>query len=183
VELCEIRVEDLPESPLFERGDARLTGDHLLVVRKGERRLMLFQGGVLAGPWACWRLGLGAGAPAGHKQVEGDRKTPEGWYRTSDKPISQHAGAIAIHYPSFDDARDGLADGRIAQQSHAEILFALALGLKPPQQTALGGQILIHAGDPFTDSTLGCVALSEEDLYELRAALPEGMATDILLLP
>ena len=27
-------------------------------------------------------------SPTGHKEVQGDGKTPEGWYRASDKPWS-----------------------------------------------------------------------------------------------
>ena len=56
--------------------------------------------------------GLGF-TPAGHKR-EGDGKTPEGLYATSDKPWSQYYAAIAVHYPGIKDALAAEEDSRIA---------------------------------------------------------------------
>ena len=127
----------------------------------------------------CWPASFGP--EPGHKQVEGDRRTPEGWYRTSDKPESQYPGAIAVHYPNQADADLALAAGVIDDATHQAISQALAGGLRPPQHTPLGGDILIHGnGEPWT---LGCVSLSDGDLGALRAVLPSGMAVDLLIVP
>ena len=131
----------------------------------------------------CWRIGLGTGGPRGAKQRQGDLKTPEGWYRTSDKPWSRFAGAIAVHYPNLADARAGHAAGRIDHPTLKSIRDALNKGHKPPQNTALGGEILIHGGGSRVDWTLGCVALDDDDLEVLRSRLPEGQAVDMLIHP
>src|SRR5205085_12471896 len=121
----------------------------------------------------CYRVALGF-APEGHKQVQGDGKTPEGWYRISDKPWSTFDNAIAIHYPNAIDARAAAADGRIGARTRDKILTALDDDKVPPQSTALGGAILIHGGGSSSDWTLGCVALDDADLLELRATLPRA---------
>jgi hypothetical protein len=166
-------------------GDPRLFGPATLVAWKADRRIGLYRQGKLAtleGAPACFPMGLAPGSPPGPKREEGDLKTPEGWYRTSDKPTSRFAHAIAVHYPNADDAAAGLAAGLIDARTAARITSALRAGHKPPQDTALGGEILVHAGGAW-DWTLGCVALDDEDLLTLRAGLPAGMATDLLMLP
>lgn len=158
-----------------------------MVVRKGERRVQLFSDGqAVAGPGEegrmCFAVGLGP-SPVGDKSAEGDGRTPEGWFRTSDKPWSSFYGAIAVHYPAADDAEAALAAGRISEATAASISKAVGAGRKPPQQTALGGEILLHGGGSGSDWTLGCIALDNDHLDALRAALPPGMATDVLILP
>jgi len=140
---------------------------------------MLYDDGKLE---LCFRVGLGF-APTGHKAVEGDGKTPEGWYRTSDKPWSSFENAIAIHYPNEDDARAAATDGRIAKKTRDKIVAELRAGRVPPQYTKLGGAVLIHGGGGTTDWTLGCVALDDTDLVTLRASLGRGMRTNVLVLP
>jgi hypothetical protein len=140
---------------------------------------MLFEHGALR---QCFRVGLGFD-PQGHKQVEGDGRTPVGWYATSDKPWSSFAGAIAIHYPNAVDARRAHRSGRISRGVRDQIVRATASRRLPPQRTALGGEVLIHAGGAGLDWTLGCVALDDDDLEALRASLPAKMRTDLLVLP
>jgi len=164
-----------------------LSGERLIVVRKEARKLMLFENGALfkreqGGP-ACWTVALAMDYPAGHKQREGDRKTPEGWYHTSDKPSSQFYGAIAVHYPNVKDADAGRSRGAITEGEHTAIIEALSRGQKPRQRTALGGEILIHGGGSSSDWTLGCVAMTNPELDVLRALLPPGLKTDVLILP
>jgi murein L,D-transpeptidase YafK len=151
----------------------------VLVAHKSARRLMLFGHGRLQG---CWAMGLGF-EPGGHKHHEGDGRTPEGWYRTSDKPWSDFAGAIAVHYPNDRDASAALADGRLAASEHEVVVGALERDLVPPQRTALGGEILIHGGGSSRDWTLGCMALDDDDLAGLRARLPADQRVWLLVLP
>ena len=116
-------------------------------------------------------MGLASTYAPGHKQRVGDMRTPEGWYRTSDKPWSSFYAAIAIHYPEAEDAHRGVRDALITAEQRDEILDALQKGGKPPQNTRLGGEILIHGGGGSTDWTLGCVALDDPHIDALRAAL------------
>lgn len=180
--VCPVTVADLPAATWLDPADPRLRGDDLVVVLKSQRALGLYAGGVLAPGESCWRVGLG-GAPEGHKRREGDNRTPEGWYRSSDKPASRFYAAIAVHYPNHDDAAAGERAGTIDAATRRRIQDALRVGEKPPQYTALGGEILIHGGGSWTDWTLGCVALDDRDLDALRAQLPSGMATQVLILP
>ena len=182
---CPPTITALPPSPLYSAKDKRLRGAAVIVVLKSKRRIMLFERGTLknlAGTSACFRMGLAPGGPKGHKQREGDKRTPEGWYRTSDKPTSRWYGAIAIHYPGAQDAAKGLHAGTINRPTYEAILASLDKDQKPPQRTALGGEILIHGGGA-QDWTLGCVAMANPRLDSLRAGLPQTLRTDVLILP
>jgi murein L,D-transpeptidase YafK len=165
--------------------DPRLLGDALIVVEKASKRIALYRNGKLE---RCWPVGLATEPstgrpPVGPKRVRGDLKTPEGWYRTSDKPWSSYYKAIYIHYPNADDAADGLARGALTVAEAAEIERALAAGKVPSQGTALGGELLIHGGGASSDWTLGCVAMEDKSIDELRGLLPAKMLTDLLIVP
>lgn len=161
-----------------ERDRRRLEDGAVLVADKSARRLMLFEHGILKG---CWRVALGF-EPEGHKEIEGDGRTPEGWYRTSDKPWSSFDGAIAIHYPATRDAQQARDDGRIGRRTAQAISQAQRMGRVPPQRTAMGGAVLIHGGGSSADWTLGCIALEDADLADLRERLPKGMRTHLMIV-
>jgi murein L,D-transpeptidase YafK len=153
---------------------------------------MLYSDGALradraGGSASCWSVALGIrpdGAYAdGPKQIRGDRRTPEGWYRTSDKPWSSYEDAILVHYPNLPDADRGLAGGVIDRATRDAIAGAAGRDAAPSQKTPLGGDILLHGGGSSVDWTWGCIALDDDQLDELRAALPTGMRTDLLILP
>lgn len=190
---CVQSVEDIPEVPeLFDRTDQRLHHGLVIVVLKSARALMLVRNGQLEnnqdGTKMCYRVALGIdsyGRSTGafDKNAQGDRRTPEGWFRTSDKPGSSYKNAIRIHYPSDRHAARGLAQGRIARDAYDAIVNANARYTVPPQNTALGGEILIHGLGSSSDWTWGCVALDDSNLRKLRSALPEGMRAWILILP
>lgn len=177
---CVASLDELHDgAALLPVDDRRRRHGTLVVVRKAQRRLLVFVDGDAT---HCFPVALGF-APAGHKQVQGDGKTPEGLYRTSDKPWSSFEHAIAIHYPNADDARAAASDGRISSKTRDRILADVREGRVPPQSTKLGGAVLIHGGGASSDWTLGCVALEDADLLTLRSALPRGMRTDLLVLP
>lgn len=102
-------------------------------------------------------------APDGHKQFEGDGKTPEGAYTLSHKnPDSEFHLSVRISYPN-----------------EADIAFAEAQG-KPP-----GGDIFIH-GSPNRkvtrrDWTAGCIAVTDREMETIYAMINPG--TPIFLLP
>ena len=173
----------LPDS--ISARDPRLHSKHLVVVLKAARRVMRMSSGRLLhlqGKPACWKAGLGF-TPTGHKQVEGDGKTPEGFYQSSDKPTSSFYAAIAVHYPNTQDALAAVQDGRITEAVRSRIAQRIDAHTKPPQTTAMGGEILLHGGGSASDWTLGCVAMNNPDIDALRATLPKSMVTDVLILP
>ncbi len=181
---CHPRATDLPG---IDTGDPRLQSEHLIVVQKHRRQVQLFSDGAAvpgAGEEgrACYRVGLGF-TPNGHKQRQGDGRTPEGWYTTSDKPWSSFYGAIAIHYPNAADARAAREDGRIPPALQHRIAQAIETGTKPPQNSVLGGEILFHGGGSSSDWTLGCIALDNDALDDLRSHLPRSMKATVLILP
>jgi len=187
---CPARIASLPLPATVSRDDPRLLIDGLIVVRKAARQVARYDDGMLVdtpeGP-ACWWAGLSAtddpAAWQGTKTRRGDLKTPEGFYATSDKPWSSFYGAIAVHYPDGDDARRGVASGLVDEAMAARIAADSARGVKPPQTTRLGGEILIHGGGGRADWTLGCVALDDDDIDALRASLGAPMTTTVLVLP
>ncbi len=193
LEGCLASVEQLEASPLFAPDDPRLQGEALIVVLEADRRTMIFRKGRLAtlpeadGAPACWQVALGVDGsgvhPAGPKRRQGDRKTPHGWYRSSDKPWSSFAPAVAIHYPNADDAQRGVEAGLITPAQARAIEQAIARDDKPPQRTRMGGEILFHGGGGWADWTWGCVAFDDDDNEQFRSLLPDDMRTDVLILP
>lgn len=185
---CVDTVADLQLPAGMAMDDPRLTADHLIVVHKGVRRIQRFYRGRVAtldrsdGQPSCWPIGLGF-APKGHKYREGDGRTPEGWYRTSDKPWSSFYAAIAVHFPNALDVAAGRVQGRIEPPTEQAVLRALERDEKPIQNTALGGEILIHGGGGRSDWTFGCVAMDDAHIDALRSGMPAGMKTDVLILP
>jgi len=180
---CPDSVDALPT----DTSDERLRGAAVIVVDKRARRLMLFSGGdrkkTLSGRDACFRVALASNYVPGTKQQQGDLRTPEGWYRTSDRPWSRFYRALTIDYPDVEDAARGLAAGLVTRAQHDAIVEAQTANRLPPMNTRLGGQILIHGGGSSRDWTLGCIALDDADIDALRSALPPGMRTDVLVLP
>jgi murein L,D-transpeptidase YafK len=181
---CPATVDELPPSSLYEAADPRLA--HAVVVLKERRIALLLDDGALAttpaGP-ACWTVALASGYVPGHKQRRGDLRTPEGWYRTSDRPWSAFRHALTVHYPSPADGDRGLAAGLVAAAERDAIAAAAVADRSPPMETRLGGQILLHGGGSGADWTLGCVAFEDEDILALRALLPRDLRADVLILP
>lgn len=175
---CPTTPAELPESALYDAADPRL--NDAVVVLKEARKLARYQAGELT---ACFTVALAAGYVPGHKQRQGDLRTPEGWYRTSDRPWSQYYGAISVHYPRAVDAEVGLAKGLISEAQAASVREAERRGRLPPRDTRLGGDIVIHGGGNTSDWTLGCVGMANPDIDALRATLPASQAVDLLVLP
>ena len=137
----------------------------LVRVLKAERKLQLLSASVVQKEF---KVALG-GSPVGHKQREGDQKTPEGNY-VLDYKKSDSAFYKAIHmsYPNAED-----------------IARAKKEGVSP------GGQIMIHGQkngfgwlssvSQSFDWTNGCVALSDADMEEVWKSVKPG--TQIELRP
>ena len=202
---CVETVEELVGPSYLELDDPRLYGeDPIIVVVKHARRLMLFSGGEIRRSdrtmmnASCWKVALGVDKfgnhPRGTKRLKGDHKTPEGWYRTSDRPWSKFGGGISIHYPNERDAAWGLAntyvteDGEvktwISQEEHDLITAQTRNWSLPTNETKLGGNIVLHGDFDDYDWTWGCVALSLHNKLMVRRALEDSnYRTWILILP
>ena len=132
-----------------------------VVIKKSVRRLTLYDGEALV--LQC-KIALGK-EPIGHKQREGDGRTPEGAYFICLKRETGKFGcALGISYPSL---RDALQAG--IQDEHLLSLLAEAeqQQKRPPWGTALGGEIYIHGGGTASDWTAGCIALEQADMDRL----------------
>lgn len=124
--------------------------DSVLVV-KSERKLYLLKAGEVLREFDI-ALGL---VPTGHKQREGDFRTPEGrYYLEARNPSSDYFLSIKVSYPNAQDRAR-----------------ARAAGVDP------GGQIMIH-GQPNQpkldeasyqgwDWTDGCIAVSNSDMIDI----------------
>jgi len=124
--------------------------DAVLVI-KSERRLYLMKNNELL---EKFKVTFG-GNPKGHKEAEGDEKTPEGHYRLGYKNLqSRFYKSIHISYPNRKDRAN-----------------AKRLGVKP------GGNIMIHGqkngwewATPLAQLfswTNGCIALSNKDMDKI----------------
>jgi murein L,D-transpeptidase YafK len=128
-------------------------------VHKADRKLYLLHNNRVL---ESYDVALGF-APTGHKQFEGDGKTPEGSYFISHKnPNSEYHLSVRISYPN-----------------EADIAFAEAEG-KPP-----GGDIFIHGSpnNPISqrDWTAGCVAVTDREMEKIYSMIEPG--TPIHILP
>lgn len=166
-------------SPDERRNDSPLKlplANPRIIVKKSERRLMLFDGDK---PVRAYRIGLGF-TPAGDKTHQGDGRTPEGsFYVCVKNAASKFYLSLGLSYPDKEHATRGLRDGVINQAQHNEIISALTRRQRPPWNTRLGGEIFIHGNGSSSDWTWGCVALNNEDMKELFEAMPKGAAVVI----
>lgn len=153
-------------------------GEVSIVVKKSERLLELWQGGGLVDSFS---IGLGW-EPEGHKQIEGDGKTPEGeYYVCVRNSNSSFYLSLGVSYPNKEDATTALEDGRIDRVTYERIVRAIDNGQCPDWNTALGGAIMIHGCGGSSDWTAGCVAVDNEVMDMLFDYCPIG--TKITILP
>lgn len=107
--------------------------------------------------------------PTGHKEKEGDGKTPEGTYKISGRNNkSAYHLSLRISYPNEKD-----------------IAFAKAHNYSP------GGDIMIHGYPNYApnalfdfihkhhDWTAGCIAVSDKEIEEIWKLVPNGTSIEI----
>ncbi len=136
-----------------------------VLVDKSDRILMLYRDGRLLRSFGQLAFG---DAPMGHKQFEGDERTPEGRYTIDTRnPNSAYHLSLRISYPDAEDRA-----------------FARARGGDP------GGDIFVH-GQPNAyarrgpnariagDWTDGCIAVSNGEMEVLWRMIPDGTVIDI----
>ena len=168
------RMEALFErKSVSQRDRKRLT----FVVHKAQRRMDLFAGETLL---KTYRVALG-GNPAGHKQRRGDLKTPEGEYYIQSRNWNSNFHLfLHVSYPNADDARAGRGKGIVSRRARDAILQAHRARRPTPQGTRLGGQIGIHGGGSLYDWTLGCIAVTNDEIEEIVAIVHRGAVVKIL---
>jgi len=147
-----------------------------IFVYKEKRRLYVIQSNVLVRDYP---VGLGF-HPRGDKEKEGDGRTPEGsFFVCVKKPNSRFQQSLGLNYPDKKHAERAFFAGVIAPIEFRDILLAFENKATPPWNTALGGQIYIHAGGANRDWTEGCVALYNSDMEELFQITSVGTPVSI----
>jgi len=121
-----------------------------ILVNKAQRRLELWVGRHMI---KAYRIQLGWRAH-GPKERLGDQKTPEGRYFVCAHRRSAYYLGLLLSYPNAADARRGLDSGLIDPAQYKAILEKLDAGACPPQDTKLGGAILIHGQLPELTSEM-----------------------------
>ena len=131
-------------------------------VHKAERQMHLLHNDRVI---KSYRISLGQ-QPVGHKQFEGDSKTPEGvYYIDRRNPNSNFYLSVGMSYPNPTDRA-----------------FAKSQGRSP------GGDIFIHGrADKHTqrglgwDWTDGCIAVTDKEIEEIYSMVKIG--TPIVVFP
>ncbi len=145
-------------------------------IAKAERLLFLYDGESLV---ARLHVGLGR-SPEGDKAKEGDGKTPTGaFYVCTRNEKSRYYLSLGLSYPNAEDAERGFSDGLISEAERDAIVEAIEAGRRPPWDTALGGEIMIHGRGGDRDWTLGCIALDDEKMDLLWEHCPLGTPVTI----
>ncbi len=134
-----------------------------ILVEKSERKLSIFRG---AQKLKTYRVALGRN-PVGAKEQEGDMKTPEGIYRIDYRnPKSDYHLALHISYPSDAD------NARAAERGVNAGVDIMIHGLP-------NGHGWIGAFHRHKNWTVGCIALTDEEIEELWRVTPDGTPVEI----
>lgn len=127
-------------------------------VHKADRKMYLLHNDKVL---KSYDIALGF-APVGHKEFEGDGKTPEGTYRISHKkPNSDFHLSLKVNYPNEQDRT-----------------YASSMGKSP------GGDIYIHGGPKKKiyrkDWTAGCIAVSDKEIEQIYSMIEPGTVIHVL---
>ena len=142
-----------------------------ILISKSARRLELYSDGRVV---RIYTIALGLN-PTDDKERQGDRRTPEGdFYICMKNERSQFYLSLGLSYPNEEAAERGLRAGLITQAQHDAIVRAIQHKQRPPWNTPLGGEVMLHGGGTGTDWTWGCVALANADIKELFDTIPNG---------
>lgn len=136
-----------------------------LVVYKSRRKMEAYANGGLI---KTYDIALGKD-PIGHKQFEGDNKTPEGSYTINARnPNSAYHKNLGVSYPNETDKANAVKLGKAAG---GDIKIH---GLK-------NGRGYIGKCHRLKDWTAGCIAVTNDEVDELYAAVKQN--TEIEIFP
>lgn len=145
--------------------DAPLATPDLIVVEKARRVMTLY---AKKTPIKTYRIALGSN-PVGHKEQEGDSRTPEGRYLIDAKnPWSSFHLSLRISYPSRRDR--AAARKRGVSPGGAIMIHGTPGGLAP-----LGALGIVR------DWTAGCIAVTNAEIEEIYRVVRIG--TPIVIKP
>jgi murein L,D-transpeptidase YafK len=141
---------------------ARQRADSILILKKDHVMELLAGGKVIR----TYKIALGRGGLAA-KEREGDARTPEGHYTIDSRNATSHYHkALHVSYPDAADRKR-----------------AAKLGVPP------GGAIMIHglpngmgwlgAKHRLYDWTLGCIAVTDQEIDEIWELVPVGTPVEI----
>ncbi len=145
-----------------QRPSAPVKADSILILKKDHLLELLSAGKVIR----SYKVALGSGGLA-PKDRQGDGRTPEGHYVIDNRNAASHYHkALHVSYPNPDDRRR-----------------AARLGVAP------GGDIMIHglpngkgyigAAHQIYDWTLGCIAVTDQEIDEIWTLVPTGTPVEI----
>lgn len=155
-------LKDFAKKAVWSLKDPKAKGDYILADKSRRLLHILSEGKVIR----TYRMALGKN-PTGHKQCEGDSRTPEGIYDIGYKnSASDYHLSLAVSYPNQND-----------------INKARKLGCDP------GGDIMIH-GLPNSafkrafikhpkDWTKGCMAVKNSEVEEIWRLINKGTTIEI----
>lgn len=136
-----------------------------VLVKKSERKMYLLD--QERKPFRTYHVALGPNARAGHKERDGDERTPEGMY------ILDYKKSPSFFYKAI----------RISYPNRADIERARRAGVNP------GGAIMIHGQPENSDWppeiaqrfnwTNGCIAVTNEEMDEIWEAVDVGTLIEI----
>jgi murein L,D-transpeptidase YafK len=149
--------------PALALGQESLPKADIILVIKSKRQMHLLREGKIL---KSYQISLGPNS-RGHKQRQGDKKTPEGRYKICGRnPNSHYHKSLRISYPNAQDREQ-----------------AKKRGVDP------GGDIMIHGlgkkfgflGKSHTlhDWTLGCIAVTNQEIEEIWKMVDVGTEISI----
>jgi murein L,D-transpeptidase YafK len=142
---------------------------HYALVEKSLRQITFFDENRV--PIQQFHVAIGRES-VGHKQTQGDMKTPEGVYRLSPARVSESGWGwfMPIGYPNQKDVNDAIARGQ--------------------DLSTLGGNVGLHGTgrrlkhknwqNAGINWTLGCLAVDNADLEVIRHMVPSAIAIEIM---
>lgn len=134
-----------------------------LLVLKSERKMLVYENDKLL---KSYDIALGFN-PIGHKQFEGDGKTPEGIYRINERnPNSAYHKNLGISYPNQQDKNYAQSQGKSAGGLIKIHGIKNGLGV-------IGRNHLRH------NWTNGCIAVTNEEMDELFAQVVHDAEIEI----
>jgi murein L,D-transpeptidase YafK len=134
-----------------------------IVIEKSQHRMTLFAGPNIL---RIYRIAIGRG-PAGPKLQQGDNKTPEGDYIVDGHNAHSAAHmALRLSYPNAEDRAR-------AAKAHVNPGGDIMIHGLPNGQGAVG------SAHTATDWTYGCIAVTDEEVEEIYALVPNGAKVHI----
>jgi murein L,D-transpeptidase YafK len=134
-----------------------------LIVYKSKRELQAYSNNLLI---KTYTIALGRN-PIGAKEVEGDKKTPEGAYFINTKnPHSDYHKNLGISYPNPQDIENAK---KIGKSTGGDIKI----------HSLKNGRGYIAKFQRWYDWTAGCIALTDDELDELYEVVDIGTPIEI----